>query len=456
MNINRPMFDMLLKQQNRCSFHMPGHQGYSPWNEENKFYTFDTTELGGTDDLYKPSSGILKAEALMAPLAKADGSIMLTGGSTAGILAMFLYGTEPGEKVIIPRNAHHSVINACVLAGCQPVYVYPQVTEDGYYYYREDDYLSVMINNPDAKAVFITRPDYYGHLLEIEKIVTSARQNNQLVLVDEAHGAHFNWMPEIKGAGELGADIWVQSAHKTLPVLTGGAWLHHSQRVDGKALRQVLQMIQTSSPSFVIMESLDSGRAWMDAYGQKALENLQKKIQAFFKNLLDTAYSNAFVHWEKTGLSFDPLRMVITAPQGGFTLLRDLYTMNVDVEMADARRIICIPSVMTPAESFDKLLSALHQIKPIQKESFQISLPVTSERQQVLPLREAALGKKEWISISKSLGKISAGSVGAYPPGIPWLLPGEKITEEIVEKLLVLPEEYSFGIISKAISCVSE
>ncbi len=454
MRENRPIKKMLENQKKRRSFHMPGHQNIAPYEKEDP-YQGDTTELGSTDDLYHPRGAIQKAEERIAHIAKAERTILLTGGATAGVLAMMLYALAPNEQVILPRTAHKSMIHGCILSGATPIYVYPRETSDHYFYYTTEDYLHIIKENSKAKAVMVTRPDYYGHLINLKEIVEACKKTGQLLLVDEAHGAHLNWMEKLEGAGSLGADIWVQSAHKTLPVLTGGAWLHSNERIDSNRLRQKLQLVHTSSPSFLIMKSLDDGRNWMEEQGKEALKKLEENIQVFFHNILKTPYHNAHTTWEKERLIFDGTRMVITAPQGGFSLASSLEEKGIDVELADEKHIVCIPSVMTQRENFDILGKVLYEIEANveKKEKKKTSFSFHQARQIISP-REAVLYYGQWISLKESVGKIAAAAVGLYPPGVPWLLPGEEITGEIIKNLLKIPSKNTFGVVEGNIYCV--
>ena len=440
--MKRPIYHMLYSQRLRTSFHMPGHQGREPFLGESP-YSLDTTELPSTDDLYAPSAGIVKAQEFISRRAGAAQSMLLTGGSTAGIVAMILYSVKAGEEIIIPRSAHKSMIHGCALAGAKPIYVYPRYTGDGYAYYHHQDYVALIRANPLAKAVMVTRPDYYGHLIDLAQVSAAAKEQGQLLLVDEAHGAHVNWFSKVKGAGALGADCWVQSAHKTLPVLTGGAWLHSQKNILYTKLRQMVEMVQTSSPSFVIMQSLDDGRAWMDNEGAERLNGLEEYIHGFFKRIQSTAYPNAFTVWQNEyGLQFDPLRMVITAPQGGFALKDALAQREIDVEMADAHRVVCIPSVMTAKESFTLLAAALEKtpVPKGKKENAIFEQPVFSNDQQRVSLKEALFADKVSVPLAQAAGRVCGAAAGPYPPGVPWLLPGEAITAQMVKGLQALPQ----------------
>ncbi|NLB90898.1 MAG: aminotransferase class I/II-fold pyridoxal phosphate-dependent enzyme [Clostridiales bacterium] len=457
MNQERILFQMLQQQGGRTSFHMPGHQGKSPFAVENSFL-FDTTELEGTDTLYNPVGAIERCEKEIALRANTVGSLLLTGGSTAGILTMLLYAVAPEDKIIIPRGAHQSIFHGCILAGAIPIYVYPEILKDGYSYYTPQAYIKAIEENPDAKAVFVTRPDYYGQVISLEIIAEKAKEKGQLLLVDEAHGAHFNWWKTIKNAGELGADLFVQSAHKTLPVLTQGGWLHYQQAIDPKLLRQKLQVVQTSSPSFLLMKSLDDGRVWMDHYGEKALAKLTEYVKTFFMQLKGTGYKNAFDFWQKKDLVFDPTRMVITAPEGGFALAKTLEQQGIDVEMADDHTVVCIPSVMTQRKAFHQLAEVLvnhaetkSRENPIAKKGL---YQYEKQLEAKLSLREAFFAPKEWIPLEKAEGRISGVAAGLYPPGMPWILPGEIITQTMAMQLLQLEPERTFGVTNQGVYCI--
>ena len=270
--MSAPLIEALRAMDDRLSFHMPGHKGREgilPLRAH-----MDVTELNVTDDLYHAEGPILAAQRLMAKSARAAHTIFLTNGSTCGVEAMLGYAAAPGERVILPRASHMSAISACALYGMEPVWVDAWADEAGAPFTRTEDVLSAVRQNPDARAVLLTRPDYFGRMMELEQIAEAAHAAGMLVLVDEAHGAHLNWLDGLKcvyrpddGAGRecvsalnMGADMCVQSAHKTLPALTGGAFLHMNERVDADRLLSRVALTQSSSPSFLIMASLDSAR----------------------------------------------------------------------------------------------------------------------------------------------------------------------------------------------------
>ena len=247
----RPIDDMLVSAQGKTRFHMPGHKG----RLESVPAALDMTELASTDDLYAPQAGIAEAERLLARSAGAGASILVPGGSTAGILAMVLAYVRPGGRLLMRRDAHHSAQSACILADVEPVLLPPGAD------------LCKAARDIPCDAVFVTRPTFHG-------LVEPLPRADVPVLVDAAHGAHFSWWDRPESALRAGADCAVESAHKTLGAYTGGAWLHLRRAEDEPRLRRMLRMVSTSSPSFLILRSLDEARAFMDEHGREALARL--------------------------------------------------------------------------------------------------------------------------------------------------------------------------------------
>ncbi len=455
MPFNRPMHDMLTKCKGRLRLHVPGHKGQTPFGEEDVL-DFDMTELDMTDDLYHPSDAIKKAQELLAASAGAGHSLFLTGGSTAGILTMLLYAAKPGEMVILPRNAHLSCIHGCILADLNPVYVPFEITADGYAYTAADGFLQAIEQYPQAKAVFVTRPDYYGGMMPLADIAAAAHERGMRLLVDEAHGAHLNWMPDVQSACTAGADMWVQSAHKTLPAMTAGAFLHLGKQESVLRARRMLRMVQTSSPAFYLMKSMDDARAWMDTYGKKALVELQNRLSTFRSKLKEIGYQDAHLCWHDLPLTFDETRLVISAPQGGYALADALRHLTIDVEMADDRRIVCVFSVMDGEEIFSRLERALRVVAKTSAASTFTPNVTHILPKRIMPPRQAALGDVEWVEVEKSVGRVLAASAGLYPPGIPLVVQGEEIPAEAIEILLSVPNRNRFGIDSGRVLCAKE
>ena len=352
------MRDMLAKAADRLSLHMPGAQGRGPFGPLDP-YRLETTELPATDDLYAPGGAIARAEALAARCAGAAHTLMLTGGSTAGVQAMLLYAAGGGGAVILPRNAHLSALYLCAVAGLEAVFARPAFTSSGLCFTPEESYLEALARRPDARALLVVRPDYYGALHWPARAAARARALGIPVLCDEAHGAHLNWDADVPTAGALGADVWVQSAHKTLPALNGAAWLHAGPGVDAARLRAMLRAVQTSSPSFVTLLALDDARAWMEHSGAQALARLKAAAARFHAQAAALGYADG---QDEPGWAYDRTRVVLTAPEGGYALSDALAARGVDVEMSDACRVVCILSPVDGPERLERLARALREV----------------------------------------------------------------------------------------------
>lgn len=450
----RPMMEMLEKAARRLSLHMPGAQGQAPFGSIDP-YLLDTTELGVTDDLYAPGSGIAGAQELIARSAGAQSTLMLAGGSTAGMHAMLLYAAGRGDRVILPRNVHISALHLCAVAGIQPVFVPVAYTASGRPYSTAENYLRIMEQYPDAKAVLVLNPDYYGTLGPVRRVAERAHAMGMLVLCDEAHGAVFNWYRRECGALAQGADLVVQSAHKTLPALTASAWLHASAKVDAGLLRKRLRMVQTSSPSFVIMLSLDDAREWMDLHGAQAGAELENALAAFRKEAAALGYTDGQQVLPQ-GVAADPLRLVLDAPQGGFRLAEQLEEAGIDIELCDSAGIGCILSLADGPRRLERLLEALRTIPAARGSREELPKPPPIPPRK-MPLHKAAFAPAESVAIREAAGRISAGQVGLYPPGVAALAAGEEITPGIVEWLSAMPPQRLFGLDEDGrLTCVKE
>ncbi|MEG0766686.1 MAG: hypothetical protein RR482_03130, partial [Clostridia bacterium] len=372
---------------------------------------------------------------------------------------MLLYALAPGEQIILPRNVHHCALTACVWNDNIPVWVWPRWDLAGHAAYAPEDFVRAMEEHPQARAVLLTRPDYMGIAMDLSPIVRAAHQRGMRVCVDEAHGAHWNWWTEIPNAGAQGADLWIQSAHKTLPALTGGAWLHCRNPEDTRRIRQLLRMVQTSSPSFLIMASLDTARAWMDQFGQAALQRLQERLAAL-RASLPAGYEDAHDAWRAQGLVCDPTRLVIDVAQRGYTgweAAQALAAQGVDLEMADHRRLVAICTVADEAQTFTRYAQALaslqRQSPSVQTFPFQRRRP-----ERACSLREAALGRGVWLPLAQTRGRIAATCVGVYPPGIPLVTPGERIEDDILAMLEAAQAQNArcFGVDNGQIYCMMQ
>ena len=449
----RPMYDMLRAAAGRRSFHMPGHKGKTPFDQMDA-YALDTTELPLTDDLYAPERGIAEAQALYAQAAGAARTLFLTNGSTGGIHVMTQLWCREGDTILLPRNAHLSAANGCIMGGVKVRWLPMSMTADGLCYMKEDDVIAAMDAHPAAKAIFLARPDYYGCMLPLERIVKQAHARGIRVAVDEAHGAHLPWMHGVKSAGDCGADAWVQSVHKTLPGLTGSAVLHLANAQDHDRALRLLRREQTSSPSFVMLMSIDDARAYMEECGSQRLSALAAAVAEVRRMLPALGYGDAHGMWRDIGLTFDPTRLVIDAPQGGKSLAAALQEQGIDAEMYDLRRVVCIVSAMDEPEDVLQILSVLKRIPP--KKADIPALPMLAPiPEQVMEVRAAVMADCESIPLAECTGRIAAVSAGLYPPGVPLVCPGERVTEEIAQRLMWARNQERFGVEGDTLLCVN-
>lgn len=447
----RPMFDMLSAAARRASLHMPGHQGSAPFGATD-LYALDTTELDCTDNLYAASGAIAEAEALYAASAGAGASLLMTNGSTAGVQTMLMLFARPGDAVLLPRNAHVSAINGCVLGGLTPIWIPVRLREDGSVRVDEGDVLDAIRRHPQARLLLLSRPDYYGVCMPLERVIEAAHAAGMAVAVDEAHGAHFPWMDGLSSAGRCGADAWTQSAHKTLPALTGSAVLHLKDADLLARARTVLRRGQSSSPSFLLLLSLDDARAWMDQHGTDALRRVTEAADRFRQNLRATPYRDAHALWAAQGELLDPTRLVLDAPQGGFALAEALSAHGLDAEMADERRVVLILTAMTPEKRLDALLALLKTLPAEPKAFAPTALPGLPNA--VMEPRRAAMGQTAWVALEQAVGRVAALPAGLYPPGIPLVCPGEEINRAVVACLSAAAPEKRFGLEGDAL-CVT-
>ena len=452
--MKRPIYEMLEAAAKAQSAHMPGHKGHAPFGMT-ELYRLDTTELSSTDDLYVPERGIAEAERFYAKAAGAGATLLLHNGSTVGIHVMLQLWAREGDTVLLPRNAHLSAMNACIIGGLRPAWIQVTRRQDGYCYLRPEDVLQAMHQHPEAKTLLLTRPDYYGGCMPLEEIIAAAHEAGIRVAVDEAHGAHLPWMEGgLQSAGVYGADAWVQSVHKTLPGLTSSAVLHLKDPKDGERALQLLRREQTSSPSFLLMMSIDDARAFMEQEGKARLATTVAAANTVRTQLQGTVYRDAHTLWQTTGMQFDPTRLVIDAPEGGERLAQRLRMQGVEVEMHDPWRVVMILTCMDSPEEIrhiGEVLTRLAEEPPVHHPPMEENAALP---QQVMTPREAVMKEAKRMPIRQAVGEVAAVSAGLYPPGIPLVCPGERITGETVERLAKAANQQRFGTEGDTILCV--
>jgi arginine/lysine/ornithine decarboxylase len=332
--INTPLYHALIKhiKKTPLSFHVPGHKyGQILAPEANDYFKqilqIDATELSDLDDLHSPEGAILEAEALLTDLYQTKKSYFLVNGSTVGNLAMIMSACEEGTNVLVQRNCHKSIINALSLAKAAPIFLEPEFNQE----WQVPSGISLETVKesiklyPDAKALILTYPNYYGMGQDLQEIINEAHLHHIPVLVDEAHGPHFILGdPFPASALHFGADMVVQSAHKTLPAMTMGSFLHvNSELINMNMVKEYLAMFQSSSPSYPIMASLDLARSYLAAYEPKDIIYLLAEIQRFKEELAEITAIKVLEYPNDNG---DPLKITIQSRCGlnGFDLQRRL------------------------------------------------------------------------------------------------------------------------------------
>lgn len=442
--VGAPLAVALSAMRARTSFHMPGHKGRADLVPLDAAY--DVTELPVTDDLYAAQGPIAEAQRLAAASARAAATVLLTNGSTCGVQAMLGYAARPGQRVILPRACHLSAISACALYGLEPVWVDAQADDGGAPFTPIEALVRAVRDNPDAACVLVTRPDYYGRMPALEPLARAAHAAGMLLLVDEAHGAHLNWLPAAQvwraepdaGVSALdgGADICVQSAHKTLGALTGGALLHCAAGVDAGRLLRCVALTQSSSPSFLIMASLDTARAYMDERGAAELERVSGLCERVDMRCGAWGLTPAR---EWFGQPCDATRLALDVTGRGVTgyeASAALAAQGIDVELADLRRLVLIATVADSADDFDRLERALSGL-PRGRTGFTVPRATSVPHgERACGVREAALGATQRVPLERARGRVAARALGVYPPGVPLCVPGELISDALADMLM--------------------
>jgi arginine decarboxylase len=438
-----------------ASFHVPGHKAgmsYSSAPEAAWLGTvgaYDATELPGLDDLHAPNGPIAQAQALASDCYGADQSYFLIGGSTVGNLAAIHAAAARGDMIIMQRNVHKSAIHALMLSGIGAVFVTPEKHSETQ---RLNGVSAASVEEaleryPEAKAVFLTNPNYYGMTMPLERIAQAAHVRGIPLIVDEAHGAHFGFHRRFPmSALQSGADVVIQSTHKMLSAMTMGAMLHvKGTRMDRGLLELYLRMLQSSSPSYPILASIDWARREVHTKGEALFGAALTAIDHMEQALADHPRFALY-------RTHDPLKPLLydrTDALSGFTLLEALAEIGIYAEMADERFVVCACSSATTLADIDNLLQALDVIFnrfPDEKKEIRHNFSNTNLLQSpslskpVYVRSRTDLAASE-VDVESAAGAYSAEMVIPYPPGIPLLYPGEPITEEAVDALLRLREE---------------
>ncbi|WP_240689161.1 aminotransferase class I/II-fold pyridoxal phosphate-dependent enzyme [Ammoniphilus sp. YIM 78166] len=444
MNQNRmPLVEAITQYQKRnpIRYHVPGHKGRGEGLLAS-LYPFDLTEVPGLDDLHHPEEAIREAQQLAAEAFGAEETFFLIGGSTVGNLAMLLAACHPGDEVLVQRNAHKSVMNGLILAQAKPIYLQPEVDPiTGLPVTVSLQELKIQLQkHPEAKAVFLTNPNYYGMGMNLRPYAELCEEYGIPLLVDEAHGAHLGLIQGLPGSAmQAGASAAVQSTHKMLPSLTMSSMLHvKGPRLNRERLRKALTMVQSSSPSYPLMASLDHARHYVLHVGQQELRQSLRLSAQLKDGLAHMAFSWLEVVEGKEHYDYlDPLKVTLRTHSHelhGFALREWLEQQGVFPELADEHHVLLTLSPKTTDDELKRTLSIINQLERTQLAGSNQAVhyrPLSSPL--ILSPYEVFQRASSSVPLQAAVGEISAEMITPYPPGIPLVAPGERLELEMLE-----------------------
>lgn len=436
--------------------HMPGHKGsaffrkYGYGDFLDMIVDGDITEITGADNKFSADGIIKETMDKYKELYDVRKSYLLINGTSGGIIASVLTSVHKGKKLIMSRNCHKSVFSALRLAGAESIYAYPELAEGCNILgeVKADEIKRLLYENPDAEAVILPSPNYYGVCSDIEAIAQVVHEAGKILIVDQAHGAHLKFFSKYgiegmpKSAEEQGADITINSTHKTLATFTQSAVLNvNSDKIDLAELEENLMTIESSSPSYLLMASHDMNVHIIEEHGEKIFNEWKESLDYFYdeaakiqglKILRPNGLDETKLNIDMSALGFD-----------GDMLEEELMKYNIFVELTSDNILMCMTGIGTTHEDIEKLIAALrdiaekHAVKVEQCRADESSLYIYREKKLEL---FSVPQKKRLVPLNKAVGCICAVSIIPYPPGIPIVCPGECITEEVAEYIISITE----------------
>lgn len=453
-----PLFSALVEHAkcNPVQFHIPGHKKGEGMEREFRSFIGDNTlsidliNIAPLDDLHQPTGVIKEAQRLAADTFGADHTLFSVQGTSGVIMTMIMSVCGPGDKIIVPRNLHKSIMSAIVLAGAKPVFVSPERDTN----LGIDHGVSVrsikkaMERHPDAKAVLVINPTYFGVCTNLKAIVDTAHTYGIPVLVDEAHGALLHFHDKLPlSAMQAGADMAATSIHKLGGSLTQSSVLHIKEGlISTKRVQTIFSMITTTSTSYILLASLDTARKNLALHGYDMAEKAMRLAQYARKNINEIPGLTCFgeeILWTEAAFDCDPTKLTIHVRKLGITgydaenWLRNQH--NIEVELSDMYNILCL---VTPGDSqvtINTLLLALSDLSRscyLKNDIQEVAVTIPEIPQLSLTPRDAFYGDTEIIPFKEAAGRIIAEFIYVYPPGIPILLPGEVIAEQHIDYIL--------------------
>ena len=454
-----PIYEALqkFKRMRVVPFDVPGHKRGRGNKELTDFLgqscmDVDVNSMKPLDNLCHPVSVIREAEDIASEAFGASHAFFMVGGTTSAVQSMIMYACKDGDKIILPRNVHRSAINSLILCNAVPVYVNPDVNHQlGIALGMSVEQVKKAIEeNPDAKAVLVNNPTYYGICSDLKKITEIAHAHNMLVLVDEAHGTHFYFGDNFPiTAMEAGADIASVSMHKSGGSLTQSSFLLMGDKINSDYMRQIINLTQTTSASYLLLSSLDISRKRLALHGKEIFAKTVEMAE-YARSEINSiggyyAYSKELINGDSI-YDFDISKLSIhTLPVGlagieVYDLLRDEY--DIQIEFGDIGNILAYLSVGDRKQDIERLISALSEIR----RRFGKSKAGMLSQEYINPIvaetpRKAFYADKISLPLDETSGKICTEFVMCYPPGIPILAPGELITDDIIKYIKYAKEK---------------
>lgn len=449
-----PLIKALDKNQKLRSipFHMPGHKrgagagkSFARLMKTDPF-SLDLTEVPGLDDLHNPCGPIKEAQAAAARLFGAEQTFFLVNGTSGGIHAAIMSVCRPNDIILLPRDVHRSVIGACILSGARPEYLPVRVSEEFLIPLppTTQEVKAALGKYEKVKAMLQVYPSYYGLAGNLKKIADLAHFHKIPLIVDEAHGAHFAFSNRLPApALRQGADISVQSTHKTLGALTQASMLHiNSRLISGAEVFRQLKIMQSTSPSYLLMASLDSVVGQMESTGKIIMEQTVDhaiRVRREIMRIPGLRCLDETVAANEDGFAYDPTKLYISSKDIGLTgyqaarILRKKY--KIQVELSDLYNVLCMLSYGNTANDSGFLVRALVEMAAIKRPPLKLNhnFNFSFNPLVIMTPREAWFAPRKRIPMREAVGQVAAEIIAPYPPGIPLICPGEEVTRELVE-----------------------
>ena len=452
-----PLIEVLttLKNQPNAAFYVPGHKGGQGISDPllsllgETVFQADLPELPELGNLFAPDEAVAKAQILASEAFGADQTWFLVNGSTSGIIAAIVATCGPGDKIIVPRNTHQSVIMGLIVSGAVPIFLNPEYdpTWDIALSITPEALETALEENFGVKAVFLVYPTYHGVCGDIGTIAAITHRHNIPLIVDEAHGAHFKFHHALPpSALSMGVDLSVQSTHKVLGAMTQASMLHRQgDRIDPQKISQALQLVQSTSPSYLLLASLDGARQQMALDGERLLTKTIELSQLAIENIKKIDKLSVLeLGKQRPGFyHLDITRLTVNVTALGLTGLEtdDIFREKLEVtaELPMLSHLAFIISIGNTKEDINKLIHAFKSLNHYFSSSSNCLLSSSPHLLNPSPWklspRDAFFAPKQTIKIEESIGEISGELICPYPPGIPVLMPGEMITREAIDYL---------------------